>query len=120
MWIRYAKQKARDAADAADYARVQAARIAARHTDPLQVIGTVANLVAVAGPVAISLYCNACCDENEPVPPEVKTAKKVVKGIGCIATELDRLNAQRADFDARYGNGNLAPSLDSLARRYPY
>jgi hypothetical protein len=121
-WIRYAEyeQKAKDAAYAAECARVQAERLAAERTDPLQMIGTVAKLIAITGPVAISLYRNTCYDKETPVPPEVTTAEKVVNGISRFATKLDDLNAQRAKFEAHYGNKHLAPSLNSLAKHFSY
>ena len=121
VWKYYAEQEAIRAAAEAAQAAAEADRLAreelARRNNPLQVIGSIASFAAVVAPIGAFLYREAFCDPAKPVPPQVDA---VVNGINKFAKGVQDINAQRADFDAHYGNGNLAPTLANLDRRYPY
>lgn len=118
VWKYYAEQQAdRAAAEATAEADRLAREELARRNNPLQVIGSIASFAAVVAPIGAFLYREAFCDPAKPVPPQVDA---VVNGINKFAKGVQDINAQRADFNARYGDGNLAPTLANLDRRYPY
>jgi hypothetical protein len=112
VWKYYAEQ---DATRAAAEAAAEADRIAreelARRNDPLRMIGKIASFASIGA----SIYRATYCEPTNPVPPQVDA---LVNGINKFAKGVQDINDERADFDARYGNGNLAPTLANLDRRY--